>query len=94
MAKRKRSAAPAPGPMLEPLPSIATATRMRAGKLTDHPLWVISLMNDGGVIFADGIERDFIAFDCGRRVHLSPTLANFELTPDRTSETLQCKAKS
>lgn len=56
----------------EPFPSLASATTMRAGKLTDHPLSVTSRMNDGGVIFADGIEQDFIAFDWGRRVQLSP----------------------
>lgn len=56
----------------EPFPSIATATRMRAGKLTDSPLAVTSRMNDGGVIFADGIEQDFIAFDWGRRVAIAP----------------------
>lgn len=56
----------------EPFPSLASATTMRAGKLTDHPLRVTSRMNDGGVIFADGIEQDFIAFDWGRRVQLSP----------------------
>jgi len=56
----------------EPFPSIATATQMRAGKLTDRPLAVTSRMNDGGVIFADGIEQDFIAFDWGRRVTIAP----------------------
>ena len=29
-------------------------------------------MNEGGVIFADGIEQDFLAFDWGRRVDLAP----------------------
>ncbi|KMS56305.1 inorganic polyphosphate/ATP-NAD kinase [Novosphingobium barchaimii LL02] len=56
----------------EPFPSIVTATQMRAGKVTDVPLLITSRMNDGGVIFADGIEQDFIAFDWGRRVHVSP----------------------
>ncbi|GHD05194.1 NAD(+)/NADH kinase [Tianweitania populi] len=55
----------------EPFPSIATATTLRAGKLTDMPLTVTSRMNEGGVIFADGIEQDRIAFDWGRTVHLS-----------------------
>lgn len=55
----------------EPFPSIATATHMRGGKLTDTPLIVSSRMNDGGAIFADGIEQDFIAFDWGRTVTLS-----------------------
>ncbi|WAJ30353.1 NAD(+)/NADH kinase [Antarcticirhabdus aurantiaca] len=56
----------------EPFPSLATATRMRAGKLSVEPLLVTSRMNEGGVIFADGIEQDFIAFDWGRQVRLSP----------------------
>jgi len=56
----------------EPFPSIATETRMRAGKLTDDPLIVTSRMNDGGVIFADGIEQDFLGFDWGRRVTITP----------------------
>ena len=29
-------------------------------------------MNEGGVVFADGIEQDFLAFDWGRRVDLGP----------------------
>ena len=31
----------------EPFPSIATATNLRAGKLTDMPLTVTSRMNEG-----------------------------------------------
>jgi hypothetical protein len=54
----------------EPFPSIATDTRLRNGKLDKTPLTVTSHMNDGGVIFADGIEQDFIAFDWGREVRL------------------------
>ncbi len=56
----------------EPFPSIATGTSMRCGKLADQTLAVISRMNDGGVIFADGIEQDFLAFDWGRRLSLGP----------------------
>ena len=56
----------------EPFPSVATATRLRAGKLTGEPLAVTSRMNEGGVVFADGIEQDFIAFDWGRRVAFAP----------------------
>jgi NAD kinase len=66
----------------EPFPSIATTTRMRAGKLADTPLAVTSRMNDGGVIFADGIEQDFIAFDWGRRVQLSPAPRALHLVID------------
>jgi NAD kinase len=54
----------------EPFPSIATGTTMRHGKLVGAPLAVTSRMNDGGVIFADGIEQDFLAFDWGRRVSI------------------------
>lgn len=56
----------------EPFPSIATGTAMRAGKLVAEPLTVTSRMNDGGVIFADGMEQDFLAFDWGRRVSVAP----------------------
>ncbi|MFD1786112.1 hypothetical protein ACFSC3_00865 [Sphingomonas floccifaciens] len=56
----------------EPFPSIATRTALRAGKLAGAPLTVTSRMNDGGVIFADGMEQDFLAFDWGRRVSVAP----------------------
>jgi NAD kinase len=56
----------------EPFPSIATGTSMRSGKLTGQPLSVTSRMNDGGVIFADGIEQDFLAFEWGRRLSIGP----------------------
>ena len=55
----------------EPFPSVATGTSLRAGKLTNKPLMVTSLMNDGGVIFADGIEQDFLPFGWGGTVTLS-----------------------
>jgi NAD kinase len=52
----------------EPFPSIATKTTMQHGYITDEALQISSKMNDGGVIFADGIERDFLAFDWGMNV--------------------------
>ncbi|MEW6633024.1 MAG: hypothetical protein AB1440_19315 [Pseudomonadota bacterium] len=67
----------------EPFPSIATATRLRAGKITDRPLSITSRMNDGGVIFADGIEQDFVAFDWGRQVRLAPASRVLRLVSDR-----------
>jgi len=63
----------------EPFPSRITATRMRAGKLTDDPLVVTSRMNEGGVIFADGIEQDFLGFDWGRRVTIAPAPRSLHL---------------
>lgn len=56
----------------EPFPSVATATRLRAGKLTDAGLVVTSRMNEGGVVFADGIEQDFLSFGWGRQVRIAP----------------------
>ena len=56
----------------EPFPSVATATRLRAGKITDAPLHVTSRMNEGGVVFADGIEQDFLGFGWGRQVRIAP----------------------
>jgi NAD kinase len=52
----------------EPFPSIATGTSIRFGKLETTALEVTSRMNEGGVIFADGIEKDFVSFDWGRRL--------------------------
>jgi NAD kinase len=63
----------------EPFPSIATGTSLRAGKLAQAPLDVTSRMNDGGVIFADGIEQDFLAFDWGRGVKLGPAAQTLHL---------------
>jgi NAD kinase len=51
----------------EPFPSISTGTSLRGGKLAGD-LLVTSRMNDGGVVFADGIEQDFLSFDWGRRL--------------------------
>jgi hypothetical protein len=55
----------------EPFPSVATGTAMRAGKLTDEVLHIRSQMNEGGVIFADGIEQDFLPFEWGRTLTIA-----------------------
>jgi NAD kinase len=55
----------------EPFPSISTGTSLRSGKIATGALTVMSRMNEGGVIFADGIEQDYIAFDWGRSVNIS-----------------------
>jgi hypothetical protein len=49
----------------EPFPRVATGTSLRSGRLENKPLRVLSQMNEGGVIFADGIEQDVLAFDWG-----------------------------
>lgn len=63
----------------EPFPSIATGTTLHSGKLDTMPLAVTSRMNDGGVIFADGIEQDFLAFDWGRGVTVGPAARTLHL---------------
>ena len=56
----------------EPWPSKNTGTRLRAGLVTDSAhLRMSSRINQGGVIFADGIEQDFLHFDWGTNVSLS-----------------------
>ena len=54
----------------EPFPSVSTGTSLRFGKLAGAALSVTSRMNEGGVVFADGIEQDFLSFDWGRRMQL------------------------
>ena len=54
----------------EPFASKSTGASMRVGKIGVRPLTVISHMNEGGVIFADGVEQDFLTFDWGLTVTL------------------------
>jgi len=57
----------------EPFPSVSTGTTMRSGKLGRQALRITSRMNDGGVIFADGIEQDFLSFDWGKSLSVRPS---------------------
>ena len=55
----------------EAFPSIATGTSITSGLLQDDEyLEVRSEMNNGGVIFGDGIEADYLEFNWGRSVQL------------------------
>ena len=63
----------------EPFPSVATGTSLRAGKLERASLSLTSRMNDGGTIFADGMEQDHIAFDYGRIARIGPAEAALRL---------------
>ena len=50
----------------EPFPSKTTGTNLVFGKISgQEPLRIESLMGENGVIFSDGIESDFIAFNSG-----------------------------
>jgi hypothetical protein len=50
----------------EPFPSRSTGTNLVFGTISpDEPLKIESLMGENGVIFSDGIENDYIAFNSG-----------------------------
>ena len=55
----------------EPWPSRTSGDRLRDGCIApDAGLDITSRINEGGVIFADGIEQDFLHFDWGNRVDI------------------------
>ncbi|HRX16727.1 MAG TPA: sugar kinase [Spirochaetota bacterium] len=50
----------------EPFPSNNTGTELVFGKITkQQPLKITSQMSENGVIFSDGIEKDFLEFNSG-----------------------------
>ena len=50
----------------EPFPSKSTGTNIVFGTISpNEPLRIESLMGENGVIFSDGIENDFLAFNSG-----------------------------
>lgn len=50
----------------EPFPSVATRTSLVFGTTNAQtPMKILSLMPENGVIFSDGIETDFLAFNSG-----------------------------
>lgn len=56
----------------EPWPSRTTSTRLVIGRVKPNfPVEVISRM-ENGVVFADGIEKDFLRLDWGTRVAVRP----------------------
>lgn len=56
----------------EPFPSVSTDTDLDVGFLgPDESLELTSEMGDGGVVFADGIEADYLEFLSGQRLRLS-----------------------
>lgn len=63
----------------EAFPSVATGTTLTAGTAgRDDPVVLTSEMQQGGVVFGDGIEEDFLAFDWGQtvRVEVAPMVLN------------------
>lgn len=56
----------------EPWPSKHSGAQLRGGLVAEGAqISLASRINDGGVIFADGIEQDFLRFDWGTEVTLS-----------------------
>ena len=64
----------------EAFPSIATGTSIRAGRIdASDCLTITSRMNEDGVVFADGIEQDFVPFNWGQRVEISAADVSLKL---------------
>lgn len=49
----------------EPFKSIRTQTELTAGILRNNTLTIESYMPNNGIIFSDGIEKDFLSFNSG-----------------------------
>src|SRR4029077_1608488 len=59
----------------EPFVSRHSSADVVAGMLDDHTeLRIESHMPTGGVIFSDGIESDYLAFDSGAVAHVRPAM--------------------
>ena len=60
----------------EPFPSRATQAGIVSGKITSQqPLIITSAMAENGVIFSDGMESDFLAFNAGVTATIKPLAA-------------------
>jgi hypothetical protein len=56
----------------EPWPSKQTGSALAFGAIEpEHGVSLTSRMNDGGIIFADGIEQDYLRFDWGIRAEVT-----------------------
>ncbi|KOR28455.1 sugar kinase [Achromatium sp. WMS2] len=57
----------------EPWPSRTSAATITFGQITsNNPLRIISHMPEHGVIFSDGIETDYLAFNSGSQATIKP----------------------
>lgn len=56
----------------EPFPSAATGSDVVFGQVTqEQPLCLLSYMAENGVIFSDGMESDYVAFNSGMQATIS-----------------------
>ena len=70
----------------EPWPSRATGASLVSGRLgTTDALLVVSRMNEGGVVFADGIEHDRLDFAWGRTLTVRVAGRHLCFVPGRSS---------
>ncbi|MBC7773180.1 MAG: NAD(+)/NADH kinase [Pyrinomonadaceae bacterium] len=81
---------PAPGDaalawlVREPFPSVTTTTDLDFGVITpDAPLRVESDMSENGVVFADGIESDYLEFVSGHTVEIRVAETRLSLVTPR-----------
>lgn len=66
----------------EAFPSVSTGTDVTEGLvLAEEPLSIASEMNQGGVIFGDGIEDDYLKFDWGRVATVGVSDTRLRLVP-------------
>ncbi len=64
----------------EPFVSRTSAAGIVAGKISEsHPLEIESLMAEGGVIFSDGVESDFLEFSSGTLASVRPAAGRARL---------------
>ena len=64
----------------EPWPSVSTGASIAHGALkAGEAVAIVSNMNEGGVIFADGLEQDHLRFDWGRTVQIGLSNAALNL---------------
>jgi hypothetical protein len=67
----------------EPWPSKTTGCELSFGEVSEHnTLSLTSRMNEGGVIFADGIEQDFLRFDWGMQATIALSQRSLNLVLD------------
>ena len=69
----------------EPWPSRATGVSLAAGRIARGDiLLLVSRMNEGGVVFADGIEGDRLDFAWGRSLKVSVADQRLRFVPGRS----------
>ena len=68
----------------EPWPSIATGVGIASGRIASGDiLLLVSRMNEGGVVFADGMEGDRLDFAWGRTLRVSVSDRELRFVPSR-----------